>query len=188
MREIPEGCITNMRTAMTALGFDMSNQHFAKTPERFLKYLEAYHRPYDPAEDLGTSFQVEGDFHAMVVESGIPFTGVCAHHLIPFIGTATIGYVPRGRIVGLSKLVRVIEGIAHRLPSTQESISDDTVDAIMQHLGPVGAMVVITAEHGCMGCRGVARPGIVTATSSVRGVFRDVPQARMEFFELARRQ
>lgn len=180
---VPEGS-PEMAETLKALGIDLDSEHFAKTPERFVKYLQHYLQEYDPAVDLDCAFTTVDDFHAMVVESDIPFTAICAHHLVPFTGVAHIGYIPRGRVVGLSKLVRVIDGIAHTSPSVQEEIGDATADAIMQHLQPAGCIVVIQAIHGCMACRGVSKPNIVTSSSSVRGAFRDVAQARMEFFEL----
>lgn len=180
------GSYQAMSKVLSLLGIDLQSEHFAKTPERFVKYLTHYLQPYDPEYDLGKSFQTEEDFHAMVVESDIPFTAICAHHLVPFTGVAHIGYIPRGRVVGLSKLVRVIDGIAHRSPSVQEEIGDDTADAIMRYLKPSGVIVVIQAVHGCMACRGISKPNIITSTSSVRGAFRDVAQARNEFFQLIR--
>jgi len=180
--------VEGAKKALKNLDIDLKSPHFEDTPQRWVKYLQEYLRPYDPAWDLCKCFPVEDNFHAMVVQGNIPFTAICAHHLVPFLGKAHIGYVPRDHVVGLSKLTRVTHGIAHRTPSVQEEICDQIADALMAHLQPAGAIVVIQAEHGCMACRGVTQAGVVTSSSSVRGVFRDVPHARQEFFELLRLQ
>lgn len=162
--------------------------NFTNTPKRWLNYLMEFMQPFDPAKCLETKFPLEKkglDSHRpMVVQSDIPYEAVCAHHLVPVLGKAHIGYVPGSHAVGLSKLTRLIRGIAHSSPSLQEDVGDKTADALFEHLGAAGVIVVIQAEHGCMACRGVNRPGIITSTSSVRGVFRDVAQAREEFYTL----
>lgn len=176
--------VSNIRHAIEWAGCDLSDPNFDNTPERWLKYLQDFNIEYNPEDDLKTEFPINTGFHSMVVQSHIPFEAVCAHHLIPFIGKAHIGYIPQEAVVGLSKLARVVYGVAHKSPSIQESIGEEIADSLMEFLKPTGVVVVLQAEHGCMACRGVNKAGIVTSTSSLRGVFRDVPHAREEFFSL----
>lgn len=172
----------------TQLGMNPEDPNFTNTPTRWVKYLIEFMKPFDAAECLETKFPLEKeglDSHRpMVVQSNIPYEAICAHHLVPVLGRVHLGYVPGEYAVGLSKLTRLVQGIAHSAPSLQEDVGDKVADALQEHLGAAGAIVVIQAEHGCMACRGVTRSGIITSTSSVRGVFRDVPQARAEFFNL----
>lgn len=176
--------IRNLRNLLDSIGIPTTEPNFKETPERWIRYLKGYMQDYDPKVDLGTCFPVEPGFHSMIVQSDIPFEGVCAHHLVPFLGRAHLGYIPNERVVGLSKLTRLVYGMSHAKPSIQEEICDKIADAIMIHLAASGTIVVIQAEHGCMACRGVERAGIITSTASVRGVFRDVPHAREEFYQL----
>ncbi len=176
--------IAQMEDVLAYLGCNMNDPNFGDTPARWMNYISEYIQPYDPRDDLEVSFPIEAGFHSMVVQSNIPFEGVCAHHLVPFIGKAHVGYVPNEGVVGLSKLARVVWGVAHRMPSIQESIGEEIADAYMEFLKPAGVIVVLQAEHGCMACRGINRAGIVTSTSCLRGMFRDVPHAREEFFQL----
>lgn len=162
--------------------------NFIVTPQRWVNYILEFTKPFNVEECLETKFPLEKsglDSHRpMVVQSHIPYEAICAHHLVPVLGKAHIGYVPGTHAVGLSKLTRLIQGIAHSLPSLQEDVGDKVADALFEHLEAAGVIVVIQAEHGCMACRGISRAGIITSTSSVRGVFRDVPAARQEFFQL----
>lgn len=171
------------------------DENFHDTPRRWLSYLAEYFQPYEAAADLGKSFPAPqgttGDTlyrHGMVVQAGIPYRAVCAHHLLPVLGRAHVGYIPSDRVVGLSKLSRLVQGISHRRPSLQEDVCNEVVDMLTQFLHPVGAICVITAEHGCMAARGVSEPTrcVSTATSAVRGAFAEKPEAREEFFELVR--
>jgi len=170
------------------LGMPKGDPNFTNTPGRWVNYLLEFMKPFDAGKCLETKFPLEKnglDSHRpMVVQSHIPYEAICAHHLVPVLGKAHIGYVPGTHAVGLSKLTRLIQGIAHSSPSLQEDVGDKVADALFEHLEAAGVIVVIQAEHGCMACRGVSRAGIITSTSSVRGVFRDVPQAREEFFQL----
>ena len=122
----------------------------------------------------------------MIAQSNIPFRMLCEHHLVPAIGRAAIGYIPNKRVVGLSKLTRLVQAVGTERPSLQEYICDKVADLLFEHIDPKGVIVAIKAEHGCMACRGVNSPGVMTMTSSVKGVFRDVPAARDEFFQLTR--
>ena len=169
------------------LGLDLTDENFADTPERWFKYLESFCQPYDPEIDLCKAFEapVENAYaHAMVVQTNIPYPAVCAHHLVPVLGFCHLGYIPSGRVVGLSKLTRLVRGVAKSAPSLQENVGNEIADALVHYLGALGSIVVITAEHGCMACRGVAQLGIFTTTASIRGVFQDDPKARQEFYNL----
>lgn len=183
-------------TVMRHAGFDMEDENFKDTPKRWTKMLLHFCRPYDPSIDLGVAFednrlqmQLTSDVppvyaHGMVIQSNIPFRAMCAHHLLPFIGVAHVGYIPKQRVVGLSKLARVVYGISHTTPSLQEHIGSRIVNALHKHLDCTGAMCIISATHGCMECRGVEEHGVKTSTSHVRGVFADNVAARNEFLAI----
>ncbi len=181
--------------ALKAVGMPViEDENFQNTPDRFLKYLESYTVPYDSTQDLGVTFPVrrarQGVYdRAMVVQVGIPYRAACAHHLLPVLGTAHVGYIPKDRVVGLSKLSRLVYGLSHQLPSLQEDVFDEITWSLMTHLKPVGAMCVISAEHGCMAARGVeeATGCIQTVTSSVQGIFQENIEAREEFYHLIAR-
>jgi GTP cyclohydrolase I len=137
----------------------------------------------DPREELSVCYEV--GHREMVVVRDIPFYSMCEHHLLPFYGTAHIGYIPdaQGRVVGLSKLARVMEIVASR-PQIQERMTTEIADAIMDGLKPSGVAVVVQAEHLCMIMRGVKKPGSNIITSAIRGAFRTHPESRAEFFSL----
>lgn len=170
------------------LGLPLSDPNFAETPRRVTDYLMEFNQGKSLEEALGTPFPNDAGIDVMLVQTGIPFRAVCAHHLLPFFGTASIGYIPKKHIVGLSKLKRLTEAAGTYKPSLQERITHDIVRVLDNVLVPTGVMVTIEAEHTCMAIRGVVAPGVMTITSAVRGAFRDVPQARQEFFELCRQQ
>jgi GTP cyclohydrolase I len=133
----------------------------------------------DPGEVLNVTFEAHHD--EMVMVRDIPFHSMCEHHLVPFVGKAHVAYIPNddGRITGLSKLARLVEGYARR-PQVQERLTSQIADTIEQVLQPRGTLVVIEAEHLCMSMRGVRKPGSVTVTSAVRGLFRDDARTRAE--------
>ncbi len=182
-----------VRDVFIKLGMDLGDENFAETPQRWVKYILEYMQPFDEKACLSTSFTAPEDdkgagsyAHAMIVQSNIPYQAVCAHHLVPVLGRAHVGYIAHEKVVGLSKLTRLVHGISHRTPSLQEDVGNSIVHAIMQHLGAKGAMCVIKAEHGCMACRGIARLGISTSTASLRGFFIEKHEARAEFYELVK--
>lgn len=141
---------------------------------------------YNPARDLDCVFDEQ--HREMVAVHDVPFYSTCEHHLIPFHGVAHIGYIPRDAVVGLSKLARVLEGYAAQ-PSVQERLTAQVADAIDQHLDPLGVIVVLQATHLCMCMRGVEKPGSLTTTSAIRGVFKEKDNlAREEFFALVGRR
>jgi GTP cyclohydrolase I len=131
----------------------------------------------DPASILSRTFPSEGS--EMIVIKDIPFVSMCAHHMLPFYGTARIGYVPGKEIVGLSKLARLLDAYAHRL-QIQERLTQQVAQALEDTLAPLGVGVAIEAEHLCMTIRGVRKPGAKTVTSALRGVFLK-PETRQEF-------
>jgi GTP cyclohydrolase I len=119
----------------------------------------------------------------MVVVRGIRFSSMCEHHLLPFTGTAAVGYVPDGRVIGLSKIPRLVELFARR-PQLQERLTNQVAAALMEHLAPKGVGVIVKAHHSCMGCRGVVQPDAEMVTSTVLGCLRDNPAARSELMAL----
>lgn len=158
---------------------DWSEPHFAKTPERFVKML---HELTTPQPFDFTTFDSEAD--EMIVVKDIDFVSVCAHHIVPFIGTAHIAYVPAGQIAGLSKFARTVKEMSKTL-TVQEELTNDIANFLIDKLDPKGLAVVMEAEHLCMTIRGVQSPGTKTITSSMKGVFADhTRQARNEFLQL----
>jgi GTP cyclohydrolase I len=137
----------------------------------------------DPVDVLQTQF--EEDHQEMVIMRDTPFYSMCEHHLLPFFGVAHIGYIPSGKVVGISKLARATDILARR-PQVQERLTSQLADAIMQAMDPVGVAVVIEAQHLCMAMRGVRKPGASIVTSATRGGFRNAPITRQEFMSLVR--
>lgn len=185
----------NIQVVLNLLGLPIGQDaNFDDTPERWVRYLMNFTQQYDPKEDLSKTFKKvlhgsDGDIYenAMIVQVGIPYRAVCAHHLLPVLGTAHVGYIPsEGRVVGLSKLARLVYGFSHSIPSLQEDVCNAVTHALMYHLKPLGAMCVISAEHGCMAARGVeeATGCIKTVTASIKGVFIKKVDAREEFYHL----
>lgn len=159
----------------------------AETPARVAKAWKEWCSGYDkdPADILKTFEDGAEGVDEMVVVKNIPFYTHCEHHMAPFFGTATIGYLPNKKIVGLSKLSRLLDIYAKRL-QVQERLGGQGADAIMDHLGALGCGVVITARHLCMESRGICKQGSETSTSALRGLFKDDPAVRNEFLQLAR--
>ena len=171
----------NVREILEAIGEDPSRNGLLDTPKRVAKmYAELFEGLHaDPTEHLKVTFDEQHD--EMVMVRDIPFTSLCEHHLVPFMGRAHVAYIPgpSGRITGLSKLARTVEGFARRL-QVQERMTRQIADAIDEVLEPRGALVVIEAEHLCMAMRGVKKPGTVTVTSAVRGIFHTDVATRTE--------
>lgn len=174
-----------MSRILVHLDPDSSRKGLKETPERvsqmWIKELTSGYDVNVPA--LFKTFEPE-DYNGIVVVRDIPFTSVCEHHLVPFVGFAHVGYLPDKSIVGLSKLARVVKAYARRL-QVQERITHQVVEAIEKHLKPRGVIVVLEAEHMCMTIRGVQAPGTKTVTSAVRGVFNTNEEGEKdEFFRL----
>lgn len=169
------------------VGEDPTRDGLADTPERVLRAWKQMTAGYaiDPVKLLERTFALSHD--EMIILRGARFTSVCEHHLLPFSGTASVGYVPgpSGRVVGISKLARVVDAFARRL-QIQERLTDQIARAIQDALAPRGTAVVLRAHHSCMGCRGVQQPDSEMVTSSMLGLFRDDVPARAEFLELVR--
>lgn len=156
----------------------------ANTPARFLKAFGELTAGYqeDPGKILSKTFDVP--FDEMIVVKNIPFWSLCEHHLLPFSGTATVGYLPGKKVVGLSKIPRLVECYARRM-QVQERLTRQIADAITLHLGALGVGVLVRGTHSCMAMRGAKSTGEMV-TSCLTGVMREKPEARQEFLELAR--
>jgi GTP cyclohydrolase IA len=176
----------HVRGILTALGLDLKDPNLAETDLRVAKmYIEMFHGLAEGAEPKVTTFPNEENYSHMVMEKQIPFYSMCAHHLVPFYGHAHIAYIPRERILGLSKFARILEFYAKR-PQLQERLTEQVVTYFEEKLQPLGAMVVIEARHLCVEMRGVKKPGALTVTSALRGIFHQ-KQVREEFLDLLRR-
>lgn len=163
------------------LGYDLADPHLRDTPKRVAKFLEEWHTE-GKAPPAMTVFP-DGGYDEIIAVGGISFYSVCAHHGLPFFGTAAVGYIPAGKIVGLSKLARVVDHFSRRF-QVQEKLTGQVASFLADTLAPLGVGVIIKAEHLCMSMRGIQRPGHQTTTSDMRGVFRDKPEARAEFLAL----
>ncbi|QDT68433.1 GTP cyclohydrolase 1 [Planctomycetes bacterium MalM25] len=172
-----------VRTILTAVGEDPDREGLLETPRRVAKmYAEMFEGlRADPGKHLEVTFPEEYD--ELVLVRDIPFTSMCEHHLLPFTGVAHVGYLPNGRVTGLSKLARVVEEVARR-PQVQERMSQTIADLIEEKLGSAGVAVVIRAEHSCMSIRGVKKHGSNTVTSALRGVFKANQASRAEVMSL----
>ena len=170
---------------LESIGEDPMREGLLETPRRYISALHERCRGYqeDPAKVLGTTFEAKS-YDQIVILRGIRFASTCEHHLLPFVGTASVGYLPKDRVVGLSKLARVVQIFAHRL-QIQEGLTEDIANAIEDHLHPRGVAVVLRASHSCMGVRGVIQPEAEMVTSALRGVFLENPSAMAEFIGLA---
>lgn len=174
-----------VREILLAVGENPDREGLKKTPERVARmYAEVFAGlRADPAEHLRTFFTEKYD--EMVILRDIPFFSMCEHHLMPFDGKAHVAYLPNGRVVGLSKLARVVDGFALR-PQLQERLTTQIADTLMQELDAKGVAVVMEASHSCMTCRGVRKPGAVMVTSAVRGECCTGSSTRAEVMSLFR--
>jgi GTP cyclohydrolase I len=167
---------------LVALGADVASPHLIDTPRRV---AEAYAELLTPRPFNLTTFPNDEGYDELVVERSIPFSSLCEHHLLPFIGVAHVGYIPGERVLGLSKLARVVELFARRL-QVQERMTVQIASWLQDQLRPKAVGVVLEAEHLCMSMRGVRLPGARTTTSSLHGLLRDDVRTRQEFFALVR--
>jgi GTP cyclohydrolase I len=168
---------------MRALGLDVAQTGLRRTPRRIAR---AYAELFTAREFELTTFPNDEGYDELVLARRIPVRSVCEHHLLPFVGVAHVGYLPDARILGLSKLARVVEHFACR-PQVQERLTVQVADWLDRHLDPKGVGVVIEAEHSCMTLRGAQARGSDTVTSAVRGVLREDARSRQEFFALTDR-
>ena len=185
VNEIDQGRIEKaVREIIEALGEDLDREGLIDTPARVASfYAEVFGGIHeDPGEEVD-SFFGEESYQEIVMVKDIPFYSMCEHHFVPFHGLAHVAYMPRGRVTGLSKLARLVEGYARR-PQMQERLTAQVADALRDHLDPMGVLVVIEAEHLCMSMRGIKKPGAKIVTSAVRGVMQSAPATRAEAMSL----
>jgi len=172
-----------VREILAAVGEDPDREGLLETPARVARmYAELFRGlGQDPRDHLGKVFQEKYD--EIVLVRDIAFNSVCEHHLLPFMGQAHIGYLPDGRVLGLSKLARVVETLSHR-PQVQERLTEEIATLLEEELGAKGVAVVVEATHTCMTIRGVRKPGSLCVTSAMKGVFRANVSSRAEVMSL----
>ena len=182
---VPEEVADAVRTLIRWAGDDPSREGLLDTPARVARAWTEYARGYeeDPGDHLSRTFKEVGGYDEIVLLKDVPFQSHCEHHMAPIMGKAAIAYLPRDRVVGISKLARVLHGFARRL-QVQERLTAEVADSIWNHLHPHGVAVVIEASHGCMTSRGVNTPGVMMTTSRMMGVFRDDDRSRREVLAL----
>jgi len=167
------------------IGEDIEREGLVDTPKRFVKALGEWFVGYkqDPAEILSTYFEEVGGYDELVMLRRIPFESHCEHHIAPIMGTATVAYLPDRRVIGISKLARLVDCYSKRL-QVQERMTVQIADALEEHLQPRGIAVIVNAQHQCMTTRGVHKPGVDMITSVMRGVFLEDSDARKEILSL----
>jgi GTP cyclohydrolase I len=182
---VPDDVANAVRTLIRWAGDDPEREGLLDTPARVARAWKEYARGYeeDPALHLSRTFDEVGGYDEIVLLRDIPFQSHCEHHMAPIIGKASIAYLPRDRVVGISKLARVLHGFARRL-QVQERLTAQVADCICEHLKPQGVAVVIEATHACMSSRGVNTPGVLMTTSRMMGCFRDDERSRKEVLAL----
>lgn len=184
----PDDPIADLVEAMLGeLGEDASRQGLKATPERVSRAMRELTNGYGvKPEDVIADAVFDQDYDEMVVVKDVKFYSLCEHHMLPFFGRVHVGYLPKGRVVGLSKIPRLVEVFAHRL-QLQERMTNEIALALNSALAPKGVAVVVEARHLCMEMRGVETPGGRMITSCMLGTFRRDPRTRAEFLDLARR-
>jgi GTP cyclohydrolase I len=182
---VPDEVREAVRTLIRWAGDDPDREGLLDTPARVARAWREYASGYgeDPARHLSRTFEEVGGYDEIVLLKDIPFQSHCEHHLAPILGKASIAYLPADRVVGISKLARVLHGYARRL-QVQERLTAQVADCICEHLKPQGVAVVIEASHACMTARGVHTPGVMMTTSRMMGVFREDERSRREVLAL----
>ncbi len=183
--DVPPEVSDAVRTIIRWAGDDPDREGLLDTPRRVARAWREYARGYeeDPAQHLSRTFEEVGGYDEIVVLKDIPFQSHCEHHMAPIIGTASIAYLPRDKVVGISKLARVLHGFARRL-QVQERLTAQVADCIWDHLQPKGVAVIIEASHACMTARGVNTPGVMMTTIRMMGTFREDERSRREVLAL----
>ncbi len=183
--EVPSDVAEAVRTLIRWAGDDPDREGLLDTPARVARAWREYARGYeeDPAVHLSRTFHEVGGYDEIVLLKDVPFQSHCEHHMAPIIGKASIAYLPRDKVVGISKLARVLHGFARRL-QVQERLTAEVADCIAEHLEPKGVAVVIEASHACMSARGVNTPGVMMTTSRMMGIFREDERSRREVLAL----
>ncbi|WP_057883190.1 GTP cyclohydrolase I FolE [Tsuneonella troitsensis] len=184
-RLVPDHVQAAVRTLIEWAGDDPTREGLLDTPSRVARAWKEYCVGYeeDPSIHLSRVFEEVGGYNEIVLLKDIPFQSHCEHHMAPIIGKAAIAYLPTDRVVGISKLARVLHGFARRL-QVQERLTAEVADCIWEHLKPQGVAVVIEASHSCMTARGVRTPGVGMITSRMMGTFLDDPRSREEVLKL----
>lgn len=180
-KKIEEG----VKLILEGIGEDVTREGLVETPQRVARMYQEIFAGMDEDAQAHLSKVFTVDNNEMVVEKDIVFYSSCEHHLMPFYGKAHVAYVPNGKVVGLSKLARTVEVYAKR-PQIQEQMTGQIADAIMEHLGPQGVMVMVEAEHMCMTMRGVKKPGSKTVTVACRGIFEENENLQNRFFRMVK--
>jgi GTP cyclohydrolase I len=182
---VPDEVREAVRTIIRWAGDDPGREGLLDTPARVARAWKEYAKGYgeDPSAHLSRTFDEVGGYDEIVLLKDIPFQSHCEHHLAPIIGKASIAYLPNERVVGISKLARVLHGFARRL-QVQERLTAQVADTIWEHLKPQGVAVVIEASHACMTARGVHTPGVMMTTSRMMGAFRQDERSRREVLAL----
>ncbi|HWB21234.1 MAG TPA: GTP cyclohydrolase I FolE [Phycisphaerales bacterium] len=175
----------HVRGLLKYIGEDPNREGLKDTPKRVIGAMMDHFRGYseDPAEFLSRTFSEVGGYNELVLITDIELHSHCEHHMVPFVGRAHVGYIPDGKVVGLSKIARVVDAYAKRL-QVQEKLTAQIADAINTHLNPQGVAVILQCQHFCMCYRGVKKPGSWTTTSKLHGCFLKNPSSRMELFTL----
>jgi len=176
-----------VRTLLRWAGDNPDREGLKETPARVVKAYQELFAGYDlcPAEELGRTFEEVAGFDDMVVVKDISFHSHCEHHMVPVIGKAHVAYLPAGRVVGLSKIIRVVDIFARRL-QTQEAMTAQIAATIQDVLKPRGVAVMLEAEHMCIAMRGIRKPGSTTLTTTFTGAFKEQPEEQARFMTLAR--
>ncbi len=180
---VDEKLVKHVQDLLLSVGEDPNREGLLRTPDRFLKAFQFFTQGYEKSVDSvinGALF--EAPYSEMVIVKNIELYSLCEHHLVPFFGKCHVGYIPQGRVIGLSKIPRIVEVFARRL-QVQERLTSQIADCLMNKLNPSGVGVVIEAVHLCMMMRGVEKQNSSTQTSSLLGAFRE-PATRAEFFNL----